>query len=198
VPCCAYPPYGYYGYPAYGGYGYPVYGRYGGAVVGGDIGYYRGGIGEDGIEEVTAADTDFEAPRRHTSSNWLDHPSRAISNSAAASVPIPYALGRTGLAVIVHVQPSIIEHKYPSFENVIRCLTLVVAASKRVKRKGIPMATESIEQRVDVLRETIVALVRRDGPDLSARQFGVFFTCYTLTLREPERIACQSVRSGFC
>ncbi len=29
-----------------------------------------------------------------------------------------------------------------------------------------------------VLRETIVALVRRDGPDLSARQLGVFLTCY--------------------
>ena len=40
------------------------------------------------------------------------------------------------------------------------------------------MASESIEQRVDVLRETIVALVRRDGPDLSARQLGVFLTCY--------------------
>jgi DNA-binding MarR family transcriptional regulator len=40
------------------------------------------------------------------------------------------------------------------------------------------MATESIEQRVDVLRETVVALVRRDGPDLSARQFGVFLTSY--------------------
>ena len=42
------------------------------------------------------------------------------------------------------------------------------------------MATESIEQRVDVLRETIVALVRRDGPDLSARQLGVFLTCYLI------------------
>ena len=40
------------------------------------------------------------------------------------------------------------------------------------------MASESIEQRVDVLRETIVALVRREGPDLSARQLGVFLTCY--------------------
>ena len=40
------------------------------------------------------------------------------------------------------------------------------------------MATELIEQRVDVLRETIVALVRRDGPDLTARQLGVFLTCY--------------------
>ena len=29
-----------------------------------------------------------------------------------------------------------------------------------------------------VLRETTVALVRRDGPDLSARQLGVFLTCY--------------------
>jgi DNA-binding MarR family transcriptional regulator len=44
--------------------------------------------------------------------------------------------------------------------------------------EGIPMVTESIEQRVDVLRETIVALVRRDGPDLTARQLGVFLTCY--------------------
>ena len=49
------------------------------------------------------------------------------------------------------------------------------------------MASDSIEQRVDVLRETIVALVRRDGPDLSARQFGVFLTCY----REEE---AQTVR----
>ena len=40
------------------------------------------------------------------------------------------------------------------------------------------MAIELIEQRVDVLRQTIVALVRRDGPDLSARQLGVFLTCY--------------------
>ena len=29
-----------------------------------------------------------------------------------------------------------------------------------------------------VLRDTVVALVRRDGPDLSARQLGVFLTCY--------------------
>src|SRR5580704_2164959 len=29
-----------------------------------------------------------------------------------------------------------------------------------------------------ILRSTIVDLVRRDGPDLSARQMGVFLTCY--------------------
>jgi DNA-binding MarR family transcriptional regulator len=40
------------------------------------------------------------------------------------------------------------------------------------------MVTESIEQAVDVLRQTIVALVRRDGPDLTARQLSVFLICY--------------------
>ncbi len=38
-----------------------------------------------------------------------------------------------------------------------------------------------------ILRTTIVELVRRDGPDLSARQLGVFLTCYL----EPE---AQTVR----
>ncbi|NPD65910.1 MarR family transcriptional regulator [Lichenicola cladoniae] len=31
---------------------------------------------------------------------------------------------------------------------------------------------------VTTLRDTIVSMVRRDGPDLSARQLGVFLTCY--------------------
>ena len=39
-------------------------------------------------------------------------------------------------------------------------------------------ANPSADQLVGILRETIVALVRRDGPDLSARQLGVFLTCY--------------------
>src|SRR6516225_6359698 len=34
------------------------------------------------------------------------------------------------------------------------------------------------DQLVGILRETIVALVRRDGTDLSARQLGVLLTCY--------------------
>jgi DNA-binding MarR family transcriptional regulator len=34
------------------------------------------------------------------------------------------------------------------------------------------------DQLVSILRDTVVALVRRDGPDLSARQLGVFLTCY--------------------
>lgn len=41
------------------------------------------------------------------------------------------------------------------------------------------MATnQSADQMVGILRDTVVALVRRDGPDLSARQLGVFLTCY--------------------
>lgn len=34
------------------------------------------------------------------------------------------------------------------------------------------------EQLVGILRDTIVGMVRRDGVDLSARQLGVFLTCY--------------------
>ena len=40
------------------------------------------------------------------------------------------------------------------------------------------MANSPSDQLVGVLRDTIVALVRRDGADLSARQLGVFLTCY--------------------
>ena len=39
-------------------------------------------------------------------------------------------------------------------------------------------AVSAIDNMVGILRDTIVALVRRDGPDLSARQLGVFLTCY--------------------
>ena len=38
--------------------------------------------------------------------------------------------------------------------------------------------TASTDQYVGILKDTIVALVRRDGTDLSSRQLGVFLTCY--------------------
>ena len=41
----------------------------------------------------------------------------------------------------------------------------------------MPTAAAS-DQMVGILRDTTVALVRRDGPDLSSRQLGVFLTCY--------------------
>ncbi len=40
------------------------------------------------------------------------------------------------------------------------------------------MPSVSSDHLVGVLRDTVVALVRRDGADLSARQLGVFLTCY--------------------
>ena len=43
------------------------------------------------------------------------------------------------------------------------------------------MATEQVDQKVDALRQTIVALVRRDSPDLTARQMGVLLTSYLET-----------------
>src|ERR1700710_2174303 len=39
-------------------------------------------------------------------------------------------------------------------------------------------ASTASDQLVGTLRDTIVSMVRRDGPDLSARQLGVFLTCY--------------------
>src|SRR5690242_16276930 len=48
-------------------------------------------------------------------------------------------------------------------------------------REGVNMSnniTESGDGLASVLRNTIVELVRRDGPDLSARQLGVLLTCY--------------------
>jgi DNA-binding MarR family transcriptional regulator len=36
----------------------------------------------------------------------------------------------------------------------------------------------AMDAQVGLLRDTVVALVRRDGVDLSARQLGVFLTCY--------------------
>jgi DNA-binding MarR family transcriptional regulator len=36
----------------------------------------------------------------------------------------------------------------------------------------------SADQLVGILRDTVVSLVRREGQDLSARQLGVFLTCY--------------------
>jgi DNA-binding MarR family transcriptional regulator len=38
--------------------------------------------------------------------------------------------------------------------------------------------TGSGDELTNVLRSTIVALVRQEGPDLTARQLGVFLTCY--------------------
>ena len=40
------------------------------------------------------------------------------------------------------------------------------------------MTTVPADRMVGILRDTIVALVRRPGPDLTARQLGVFLTCY--------------------
>ncbi len=38
--------------------------------------------------------------------------------------------------------------------------------------------TANPDQLIGILRDTVVALVRRDGPDLSARQLGVLLTVY--------------------
>jgi DNA-binding MarR family transcriptional regulator len=49
-------------------------------------------------------------------------------------------------------------------------------------KKGLNMITNEVSDGLaGILRTAIVELVRRDGPDLSARQLGVFLTCYLET-----------------
>lgn len=49
-------------------------------------------------------------------------------------------------------------------------------------RREFEMPAPESHPLLAILNQTIVSLVRRDGPDLSARQLGVFLTCY---LQEP-------------
>lgn len=53
-----------------------------------------------------------------------------------------------------------------------------VAPIESAKATTPAVAATPNDQLVGILRDTIVSLVRRDGPDLSARQLGVFLTCY--------------------
>ncbi len=39
-------------------------------------------------------------------------------------------------------------------------------------------AVGNVDQLLSTLRDTIIGTVRRDGPDLSARQFGILLICY--------------------
>jgi len=79
---------------------------------------------------------------------------------------LPTVAGRTGESAGVKIRiGSVANNK--------------AAQSAGERERVTSMATTpSAEQLVGILRDTIVALVRRDGPDLSARQLGVFLTCY--------------------
>lgn len=46
---------------------------------------------------------------------------------------------------------------------------------------------------VGILRDTIVSLVRKDGPDLSARQLGVFLTVYLTPGPHTVRVLAQEL-----
>ena len=45
----------------------------------------------------------------------------------------------------------------------------------KAKPMALPITPEKL---MSILRDTVVGTVRRDGPDLSARQFGVFLIAY--------------------
>lgn len=53
-----------------------------------------------------------------------------------------------------------------------------MSSSINVGKLPIATAEQNPETLVKIFRDTVVALVRRDGPDLSARQFGVLLITY--------------------
>ncbi|GEN61951.1 MarR family transcriptional regulator [Acetobacter oeni] len=57
-----------------------------------------------------------------------------------------------------------------------KATSIRTAATKVAPAKA--QAASTADELVSVLRDTIVSLVRRDGPDLSSRQLAVFLTCY--------------------
>jgi DNA-binding MarR family transcriptional regulator len=48
----------------------------------------------------------------------------------------------------------------------------------------------SVDQKSEVLRQTAMALVRREGPKLTTRQLGVFVTCYLMDDVQTVRDLC--------
>jgi DNA-binding MarR family transcriptional regulator len=61
----------------------------------------------------------------------------------------------------------------------IRAADLLASGAVARRVKGYKMTTLSNpDLAIGILREVIVALVRRDGPALSAHQLGVYLTCY--------------------
>jgi DNA-binding MarR family transcriptional regulator len=78
------------------------------------------------------------------------------------------------IATSVKVDSSTRQRKNQAFWGPVNRLTKV-----NEQKRSVTMSThDSGDSLAGILRNTIVDLVRRDGPDLSARQLGVFLTCY--------------------
>ena len=89
---------------------------------------------------------------------------------------------RTGRAALAG-HPFVTRHESGDCDRVWMVGRRVVGGllSRRF-RKGQNMITNEVSDGLaGILRTAIVELVRRDGPDLSARQLGVFLTCYLET-----------------
>ena len=77
----------------------------------------------------------------------------------------------------IHVRSNREARTLPVCATVTTCLSSHGQSPVNLKGLYVPL-TASTDQYVGILKDTIVALVRRDGPDLSSRQLGVFLTCY--------------------
>ncbi len=73
-------------------------------------------------------------------------------------------------------------HEFGSVTTILRLRRFRFGASAILQERLRRMITNEVSDGLaGILRTAIVELVRRDGPDLSARQLGVFLTCYLET-----------------
>ena len=79
-------------------------------------------------------------------------------------------------------KPLVTRHESVAYDRLHRTAAQPSAAVAPRFGKGLNMITNEVSDGLaGILRTAIVELVRRDGPDLSARQLGVFLTCYLET-----------------
>jgi len=76
--------------------------------------------------------------------------------------------------------PLVTRHESAEYETLRWITAAWSGGGRRIGfMKGLNMITNEVSDGLaGILRTAIVELVRRDGPDLSARQLGVFLTCY--------------------
>ncbi len=112
--------------------------------------------------------------------DWVLLPWRRLSGRAG-----PHFLPSQALNSLCRVgNPLVTRHESVAYDRLRRTAALPRGDEQSPLwfGKGGNMITNEVSDGLaGILRTAIVELVRRDGPDLSARQLGVFLTCYLET-----------------
>lgn len=106
-------------------------------------------------------------------------PARGRAKAVEAEVQAPVKPATKAAAKAASAKAAKVTAKAASKPTkAAKAAAVVEVVEAPVAKKTAQTTNAASEHLVTVLRDTIVSLVRRDGPDLSARQLGVFLTCY--------------------